>query len=71
MSDRFDLEQQIMECWSVVEDIKMLYEYHCDGHPMTKDDIDNVLLGLSTLYQMKFERMFGTFENLVQGRKFD
>lgn len=65
MTDRFDLEQDIMNCWNVVEDIKTIYDRidYTD-----QDQVMNSLLGLQTLYQMKFEKMWETFEKLVIDR---
>jgi hypothetical protein len=63
--DRFDLEQQILDCWHVTDDIDMLFEAVMDKD-LTQDDIANVLLGLKTLYHLKFERTFETFEKLIQ-----
>ena len=62
MKDRFDLEQEIMDCWGVVEDIDIVYHAHGDKD----DELANVLLGLKTLYQLKFERLFNTFEDCVK-----
>ena len=65
MSDRFDLEQQIMACWNVTSDIDTL----CEGvleSDMTTDQIANILLGMKQLYELKFDKMFGTFEELIQ-----
>jgi hypothetical protein len=63
----FDLEQEIMGCWNVVDDLKLAHEYICD-HPEFEgmkaehsDRIGNLLLGLETLYQIKFDKMFETF----------
>ena len=58
---RFDLEQQIMHCWSVCEDLETVAEGITE-HGMTKDQIVNVLMGMQQLYQLKFERLFATFE---------
>jgi hypothetical protein len=73
MTDRFDLEQQIMNCWNVVEDIKLLDLYVLEGKPeggeMTKDEISNYLLGLESIYQLKFDQLFNTFSTLVKQRK--
>jgi hypothetical protein len=63
--DRFDLEQDIMNCWSVVEDIKELNRCMLDRRKMTEDEISNYLLGLETIYQVKFERLFETFDMVV------
>ena len=68
--DRFDLESDIMNCWSVVEDIKELNRCMLDRRKMTEDEISNYLLGLETIYQVKFERLFETFEKLVQQNAF-
>jgi len=63
MSTQFDLEQQIMDCWHVVDDLKVVSE------SLVEDDLDpekaaNILIGLEQLYQLKFDRMFRTFEKL-------
>lgn len=68
--DRFDLEQDIMNCWSVIEDIKELSRSMLDRRKMTEDEISNYLLGLETIYQVKFERLFETFEMLVRQNAF-
>ncbi len=68
MVDRFDLEQDIMKCWSVTEDIDLLYRNVME-RDLTTDDIANALLGIKTLYEMKFEEMFSNFETLVHEKK--
>lgn len=68
---RFDLEQDIMNCWSVVEDIKELNRCMLDRRKMTDDEVSNYLLGLETIYQVKFERLFETFEMLISKNTFN
>lgn len=68
MTDRFDFEQQIMDCWGVCEDINTLYKMS-DIRTMSDDELSNALLGLQTLYQMKFELLFDTFEQMVKDRR--
>jgi predicted nucleic-acid-binding protein len=74
MTDRFDLEQQILNCWSVVDDIKTLRWQIMENNSeksitaMT-DKVDNYLLGLEHIYQAKFEYMFHVFETLIQDKK--
>ena len=68
--DRFDLEHDIMNCWGVVEDIKELSRSKMDRRNMTEDEVNNYLLGLETIYQVKFERLFETFEMLVKQNAF-
>ena len=60
----FDLEQSIMHCWSVVDDIKTVY--HSEDLYNDQDKMMNVLLGLSTLYQLKFEECFKLFEQVTK-----
>jgi len=66
MKDTFELEQAIMNCWHVVDDIKTV-----TGRVgrMSQDELMNVLIGLSTLYQLKFEDLFGEFERYVAEAK--
>jgi hypothetical protein len=69
MTDRFDLEQEIMHCWNVVEDIRLLNKYVLEGTPeggeFSKDRIANYLLGLETVYELKFQELWTTFEHLT------
>ena len=75
MKDRFDLEQDIMNCWNVVEDLNLLYET-LGNSPKYKDmpadlenEILNILLGMKSLYQMRFEHTWDTFEDLIKEKK--
>ena len=67
MTDRFDLEQKIMNCWHIIDDVKILNEYVLESD-LTKDQISNALLGLEEIYQMKFDKLFRTFEELVRNK---
>ena len=69
--NRFDLEQDIMNCWSVVDDIKELSRCMLDRRKMSEDEISNYLLGIETIYQVKFERLFETFEMLIRQNAFN
>ena len=55
--DRFDLEQEILECWKVTTDISLFKEQG--------GDMD----ALSAYYEQKFERLWSTFEQLTHERK--
>lgn len=68
MKDRFDLEQEIMKAWAVCDDLGILYE-HVMERDLDKDTISNALLGLQTMYQMKFETLFDTFEQMIKQKK--
>jgi len=57
---RFDMEQEIMTAWQVLDDIKML----STRESTTKEDWDAV----TRLYQIRFETLFETFEQLIKDR---
>jgi hypothetical protein len=65
--DRFEFEQQIMECWNVTTDIRVVSEYLMDA-PLEagrEDKIANMLIGIEALYEAKFDKLFRQFEQLV------
>jgi len=64
---RFDLEQEIMSCWNVVDELKLLLDR---WDSITEDEKLNIIIGLSNLYNLKFDVMFNTFENCVRQREF-
>jgi hypothetical protein len=65
MSDsRFEVEQNIMDCWNVVDDIKTIF--HSESLYTNEDEMQNVLLGLFSLYQLKFDKLFKSYEQLLQ-----
>lgn len=68
MSNRFDLEQQIMDCWRVTDDLEMVYDKVMNGDCNT-DSISNLLLGLISLYNLKFDRCWDTFEQCVSKKE--
>ena len=66
--DRFEFEQQIMECWNVTSDIKTVSKYLMDA-PLEagrEDKIANMLIGIEALYNAKFEELFRQFEQMVK-----
>jgi hypothetical protein len=73
MSDRFDLEQQILDCWKIIDDIKLLdknvLEGKIEGGNLTQDEISNYLMGLESIYELKFQQMFATFGDLIRDKK--
>ena len=57
---RFDMEQEIMQAWQVLDDIKMLSA----REGTEKQDWDAVV----RLYQIRFETLFETFEQMIKDR---
>lgn len=69
MNSVFTLEQQILSCWGVTDDIQVLIR-QMDRRSLTEDEQMNFLIGIVTIYNQKFEQMFETFENLVHKKAF-
>jgi hypothetical protein len=57
-----------MDCWGVVDDIKTIY-YLQDFRETSEDEMSNLLLGLFTMYQVKFEILQKMFEDLVHSKQ--
>jgi hypothetical protein len=68
-NDRFDLEQQILDCWHLTDDLGLLFEYVMESEELDRDKLSNIILGMKELYQLKFDRCFNTFETLVEQKK--
>ena len=62
MTNRFDLEQQILECWKVTEDITMMAKQNASTDSLN---------ALSTYYEHKFNQLWGTFETMCHERQFN
>jgi len=63
-NDRFDFEQQIMDCWKVTDDIKVAYDGIIDGDLKPTETCD-VLIGLRHLYELKFNKLWDMFEGVI------
>jgi hypothetical protein len=61
----FDLEQEIMKAWHVIDDIQLLNENVMETN-MSRDDIINALVGLESIYNMRFIKLFNTFEEVCK-----
>lgn len=65
--DRFDLEQAIMNAWATSEDLDLVY-HNTDNlnlSPKDCDTIQNQLLGLKYLFELRMEKVWSIFEELV------
>ena len=58
--DRFDLEQEILECWKVTNDMTMFIEQGAKVEDFKT---------LADYYEKKFDRLWSTFESLTQEGK--
>ena len=67
--DRFMLEQKLMDCWHVTDDIDTVAEYigeNVDIPARERDRILNMLIGMRELYHLKFDYTLNLFGELVQ-----
>jgi hypothetical protein len=55
--DRFDMEQFILDCWKVTDDIKMYSE-----RDVTNEDWQ----ALANYYEHKFDRLWDLFESMIR-----
>ena len=65
--NRFDLEQEIMGVWHIIDDLRVLLD---NFDTLTEDKKLNILIGLVDLYDMKFNDMFSTFETCIAKQEF-
>ena len=63
MSDRFDFEQQIMECWKITNEIKTVAEGITEDD-LSTEQISTIIHGLAGLYEMKFNKLWDCFEDV-------
>ena len=68
----FELEQQIMKCWEMTDDIRNAAEYIYDSPDFINmpgeysDKIVNLLFGIEEVYKRRFEKCWGTFESVCK-----
>jgi len=70
--DRFELEQDIMKAWSVVEMIDELVRQHLDRSQgaFTEDELANRLEGIKYVTEMNFQRLWDGFEVMLKNGQF-
>jgi len=64
MTDRFDLEQQILEAWKVTDDIRTVLEHGSD-----EDMVEN-FNALARLTDIRFEKLWFIFERMCETQQF-
>lgn len=62
MSAQFDLEQHILKCWNITDDITDIATDLAEGH-MTTAEAVQALQAYAQVYQRRFDRCFGQFED--------
>jgi hypothetical protein len=54
--DRFDLEQEILDCWKLTDDVKLLANRSADSEDFK---------ALAKVYEHKFNQLWETFEFMI------
>ena len=70
--DRFNLEEEIQNVWQTKDDLDAIAErvYDDPDGPMTEDEIENVLSGLSELHETRCKKLWKVFETMVKEKAF-
>ena len=69
MFKAYDMEQHIMECWCVSDDLKLIAEFIDSRDKMSMENLSKILHGMQQLYQLKFERLFADHEQLIKAMR--
>ena len=70
MTKIYDIEDKIMDCWSVCNDLESVFKQVGDGERVpTEDEMMNVLIGINQLYQWKFEQLFFKYEEILRAQR--
>jgi len=68
----FDLEQEIINCWEIIDDVKMITDYFTDDpkwkemDPVLADALMNKYYGLAEVYELKMQKAWNTFETVCR-----
>ena len=68
----YDLEQDIMECWKVVDDIELTTKWFMDDplwkgmDPKLADALMNKYFAIQELYELKFSKLWDDFEQVTK-----
>lgn len=65
-SDRFELEQLILRCWGITEDIDLIVRQLDQA---SVEGTRSHLEGLKVLCSLRFEALFDLFENMVREKQ--
>lgn len=70
MTEAYELETMIMECWHVCNDLEAVFKQIGDGErEPTPDELMNALMGIKQVYEWKFEQLFFKYEKLLASKE--
>lgn len=65
--NRFDLENEILECWQITSDLRVLGEAVGDG--ASYDTIMNIIIGMEEIYDLRFSKTMRTLSTIISEGK--
>ena len=70
--DRFELEQDMIKAWGVVEELQELIRQHLDRPqgPFSEDELANRLQAIQYMSDMRFQRLWDGFEVMLKNGQF-
>lgn len=71
--DRFELENLLMRCWSITDDLEDVIQVVGDTEmdARSQDKILNMLIGMREVYDNRFNNTLNLFGTLVHNRTID
>jgi hypothetical protein len=61
MTKMFDIEEAILKCWEISEDLTLVAHEHEDS-----DEISNKVLGIKHVYEMRFNHLWECYEQALK-----
>lgn len=67
---RFDLEEDILSCWQVTEELKVILDalgydpLFKDMDAAYSDKLMNLLIGMRAMNELRFNKLFSTFSEV-------
>jgi hypothetical protein len=72
MAKLHDLEEKIMDCWSICNDLETVYQQIGDEErEPTTTELMNALMGMQQLYQWKFKQLLNKYEDVIESQHKD
>lgn len=65
MKTRFDLEDSIMSCWGIVDDLEIISEQT----ELKSEEYQELIKALRVLYSLKFTELFSIFEDCIDNKE--
>lgn len=66
--DFHDLEMEIHDAWKLVDDLGT-FEYALDNEDLSEDDIINLVIGLRTIANLRFKKLFSVYEHYLENKR--